>query len=303
MIIFQVVAVFEEKPVHRPVDNGGDGMSSSSIGTASPDIFQSEFTNIHNGFNTKSSSLPTKDENHNNTIPSKLVVVSSHINEKLPPPPVAPKPRGYKRKEGDVLTESLPSEDSGIYISTRNRIGSDSSKSEPSEVSPRVIRTAATAFVAIGRPIQVDKHFDINGTAENQKDEPSNDFELEDDDDDDGAFSLGRNSARQSMFVDNPVLGRWAELQQERMFDEQDSGKISMTAEEREDPAGASMSPTEERTFDNNVFVGHDDKIDGTDSLCSRYLVLCLCYFDCSFISCFLSLTKLHCKVRSVFIL
>jgi len=31
-------------------------------------------------------------------------------------------------------------------------------------------------------------------------------------------FSLGRNSTRKSMFVDSPMLDRWAELQEERMF-------------------------------------------------------------------------------------
>ena len=178
-----------------------------------------------------------------------------------------------------VCGDSLPSEDSGIYISRRNRIGSDSSKSELSEVSPRVIRTAETAFVAIGTPIQVDnKQFEFNGNAKTQKNKnmESKDFELEDDDDnDDGTFSLGRNSARQSMFVDNPVLDRWAELQEKRMIEEQESGNIHiMSVEEREDPAGASLSPTEERTFDNNVFGGHLlDRIDGTDSLCSRYVI------------------------------
>lgn len=237
--------------------------------------------NVENGLHIKNSSLPTKDENHNDTVPSKLVVVSSHISEKLPPPPVAPKPRGYKRKDGgNVCSESLPSEDSGICILRRNRIGSDSSKSELSEISPRVIRTAETAFVAIGTPIQVDKSFDFNGSAQTQNNQESKDFELEDDnDDDDGTFSLGRNSARQSMFVDNPILDRWAELQEKRMLEEQDLGNMYiMSVEEREDPAGASLSPTEERTFDNHMFGGHLDIIDGTDSLCSRFVKIVITF-------------------------
>lgn len=255
----QVIAVFEEQSISRPAHNGGDGMSTSSVGTSSPDIFQSELTALHNGFNAKSKSVPTKDENHNDTIPSKLVVVSTHINEKLPPPPVAPKPRGYKKKDTQhTLPDSLPSEDSGIYVTTRNRIGSDSSKSEFSELSPRVIRTAETAFVAIGTPIQVDTQFNFNVNSETKKNESEKDFEL--DHDDDGTFSLGRNSARQSMFVDNPVLDRWAELQHKRMLDQQ---------EEREDPAGASMSPTEERPFSSNMY--SQDQIDGRDSICSGY--------------------------------
>jgi len=236
-------------------------MSISSIGTTSPDIFQAEIISINEGSKLKTSSLATKDENHNNTSPSKLIVVSSHINEKLPPPPVAPKPQGYKKKEVPVLTDSLPSEDSGICVNARTRVGSDSSKSELSEVlpSPRVIRTAETAFVAIGTPILVDNQFNFNVKDENKKNTSQKDLELEDDDDDDdGTFSLGRNSARQStrMFMDNPVLDRWAELQEKRMFEEQATSKVHVTTEEREEP-GHSGSTEHSDQEDHGPHRGH----------------------------------------------
>ena len=42
VVQFQVIAAFEENLVTRPGHNGGDGTSTSSVGTASPDIFQSD---------------------------------------------------------------------------------------------------------------------------------------------------------------------------------------------------------------------------------------------------------------------
>jgi len=37
----QIVAVYEEQDGRRQQHNGGDGTSASSVGTSSPDIFQS----------------------------------------------------------------------------------------------------------------------------------------------------------------------------------------------------------------------------------------------------------------------
>jgi hypothetical protein len=265
--------VFEEQIVNRPLHNGGDGMSASSAGTASPDIFQAEISSINE--NTKMRTLsPTKDENHN--ITSKLIVVSSsHIKEKPPPPPVAPKPKISRTKETSVSTvDSVPSEDSGIYVNAQySCIGSDSSKSEVSEPvsSPRVMRMAETAFVAIGTPLPSNKQFNFDVNHNDGKASLS-DFEQIDDEEDDGQFSLGRNSARQSMFVDNPVLGRWAELQDKRLYDEKETTRMHISAGEREEPAGASMSPTDERSFETNMFSDHYlDEQDGisNDSVCS----------------------------------
>ena len=42
----QVTASYEENLVCRPGHNGGDGTSTSSVGTASPDIFQGELTHL-----------------------------------------------------------------------------------------------------------------------------------------------------------------------------------------------------------------------------------------------------------------
>lgn len=242
-------------------------MSTSSIGTASPDIFQAEISSINEDSNMRSLS-PAKDENQN--ITSKLIVVSSaQIKEKPLPPPVAPKPKRTKQPSVSTV-DSVPSEDSGIYVTTsRNFIGSDSSKSEVSEPisTPRIMRTSETAFVAIGTPINApNKPFNFN-VSDNTRNTSTSDFEQMDDDEEDGQFSLGRNSARQSMFVDNPVLDRWAELQEKRIYEERGNSRVPVSAGEREEPAGASMSPTDERTFDNNMFNnGYLDQQDGVSN-------------------------------------
>lgn len=247
-------------------------MSTSSIGTASPDIFQAEISNINDDSNMRSLS-PAKDENQN--ITSKLIVVSSaQIKEKPLPPPVAPKPKITRTKEPSVSTvDSVPSEDSGIYVTTsRTCIGSDSSKSEVNEPvsTPRVMRTSETAFVAIGTPIiSPNKPFNFN-VSNDTRNTSTSDFEQMDDDEEDGQFSLGRNSARQSMFIDNPVLDRWAELQEKRIYEERENSRATMSAGEREEPAGASMSPTDERTFDNNMFP--DEYLDKQDGVSNNSL-------------------------------
>ncbi|XP_028416675.1 uncharacterized protein LOC114540716 isoform X2 [Dendronephthya gigantea] len=41
-VVYKVIASFEENPITRPGHNGGDGTSTSSVGTASPDIFQGD---------------------------------------------------------------------------------------------------------------------------------------------------------------------------------------------------------------------------------------------------------------------
>ena len=80
-------------------------------------------------------------------------------------------------------------------------------------------------FVAVGRPVNQAVHNGHNGhnghanhdrrrfssTSSDHADNEHSDIEEE-------TFSLGRNSTRKSMFVDSPILDRWAELQEERMF-------------------------------------------------------------------------------------
>lgn len=121
--------------------------------------------------------------------------------------------------------ESIPSEDSGISThDDRFRIGSDSSKSETIEnvvVKPTIYRTGEMTFVAIGMPVKpavYNGHANIDrrrfsSTSSDHADNEHSNSEVEEE-----TFSLGRNSARKSMFVDNPMLDRWAELQEERMF-------------------------------------------------------------------------------------
>ncbi|XP_031549920.1 partitioning defective 3 homolog isoform X2 [Actinia tenebrosa] len=263
----KVIAVFQEQSLNRPYHNGGDGMSTSSIGTASPDIFQAEISSINNDSKMRSIS-PEKDENQN--ITSKLIVVSSaQIREKPQPPPVAPKPNISRTKEPSVPTVDS---DSGIYVtSSRTCFGSDSSKSEVSEPisTPRVMRMSETAFVAIGTPIIApNKPFNFNvSNNNNTRNTSTSDFEQMDDDEEDGQFSLGRNSARQSMFIDHPALDRWAEFQEKRMYEERENSQGFVSADEREEPAGASMSPTDDITFDNNMFSNEClDKQDGVSN-------------------------------------
>jgi len=122
--------------------------------------------------------------------------------------------------------ESIPaSEDSGISSQDdRYRISSDSSKSETTEnviVKPTIFRTREATFVAIGTPVKqamYNGHANMDrrrfsSTSSDHADNEHSNSEVEEE-----TFSLGRNSTRKSMFVDSPMLDRWAELQEERMF-------------------------------------------------------------------------------------
>ena len=42
IVFFQIIAHYEEQDAPPVPHNGGDGTSASSVGTASPDIFQGE---------------------------------------------------------------------------------------------------------------------------------------------------------------------------------------------------------------------------------------------------------------------
>ena len=211
--------------LHRPAQNGGYGTSASSAGTASPDLSQHEdeapkyieelplkpYTSINN-----------KIENTNGEIKTVSRVTKS------PPPPVPPKPVRHisVNSTRTSYNESIPSEDSGISThDDRYRISSDSSKSETIEnviVKPTIFRTGEATFVAIGRtPVKqamYNGHANtdrrrFSSTSSDHADNEHSNSELEEE-----TFSLGRNTTRKSMFVDSPILDRWAELQEERMF-------------------------------------------------------------------------------------
>lgn len=121
--------------------------------------------------------------------------------------------------------ESIPSEDSGISTQDdRYRISSDSSKSETIEnviVKPTIYRTGEATFVAIGTSVKqaiYNGHANMDrrrfsSTSSDHADNEHSNSEVEEE-----TFSLGRNTTRKSMFVDSPMLDRWAELQEERML-------------------------------------------------------------------------------------
>lgn len=226
---YQLLAVFQEgtsQTLHRPAQNGGYGTSASSVGTASPDLSQHEdeapkyieepplkpYTSINNN----------KTENTNGEIKTVSRVIKS------PPPPVPPKPVRHISVNSSRTSyiESTPaSEDSGISSQDdRYRISSDSSKSETTEnviVKPTIYRTGEATFVAIGTPVKqamYNGHANMDrrrfsSTSSDHADNEHSNSEVEEE-----TFSLGRNSTRKSMFVDSPMLDRWAELQEERMF-------------------------------------------------------------------------------------
>lgn len=224
----QLLAVFQEgssHTLHHPAQNGGYGTSASSVGTASPDLSQHEdetpnyieepprkpYTSINNN----------KSENTNGEIKTVSRVTKS------PPPPVPPKPVRHisVNSSRSSHVESIPSEDSGISShDDRYRISSDSSKSETIEnviVKPTIYRTGEATFVAIRTPVKQTMY---NGQANTDRRRFSStssdhaDNEHSNSDVEEETFSLGRNSTRKSMFVDSPMLDRWAELQEERMF-------------------------------------------------------------------------------------
>ena len=230
-MLSQLLAVFQEgSTIHRPAQNGGYATSTSSVGTASPDLSAHEdetskyieeqqpikpFISINN-----------KVENTNGE------VKNLSRTTKSPPPPVAPKPFRTVRQistngSRSSYIESIPSEDSGISTHDdrdRFRIGSDSSKSEITEnvsVKPAIYRskTGETTFVAIGRPIKSPVYNGhLNGDRRRFSSTSSDHADNEHSEAEEETFSLGRNSTRKSMFVDSPILDRWAELQEERMF-------------------------------------------------------------------------------------
>ena len=228
-----MLAVFQEgssQTLHRPAQNGGYGTSASSVGTASPDLSQHEdepSKYIEEPPLKQFTSINHKVENTNGEIKTVPRVVKS------PPPPVPPKPvrQSSKNSSRTSYIESIPSEDSGISTQDdRFRIGSDSSKSETIEnviVKPTIYRTGEMTFVAIGRPVKpavYNGHANLDrrrfsSTSSDHADNEHSNSDLEEE-----TFSLGRNTTRKSMFVDSPILDRWAELQEERMFVVRETG-------------------------------------------------------------------------------
>ena len=226
----QLLAVFQEgSTLHRPAQNGGYGTSASSVGTASPELSPREDETTKFIEQPVKSFAPVSNtiENTNGEVKH----FSRHM--KSPPPPVAPKPVRPVRQVKHILSarssfvESLPSEDSGISTlddRDRYRNSSDSSKSEINDnvsVKPAIYksRTGETTFVAIGRPIKSPVYNgNLNGERRRFSSTSSDHADNEHSEVEEETFSLGRNSTRKSMFVDSPMLDRWAELQEERMF-------------------------------------------------------------------------------------
>ena len=224
----------EGSTIHRPSQNGGYGTAASSVGTASPDLSprEDEAPKFIEEKQPIKSYVPVnnKIENTNGEIKSLFRVTKS------PPPPIAPKPVRPVRQVNNHINstrtnsyvDSIPSEDSGISTHDdhdRYRIGSDSSKSEINEnnvsVKPAIYksRTGETTFVAIGRPIKSPVYNGhSNGERRRFSSTSSDHADNEHSEVEEETFSLGRNSTRKSMFVDSPMLDRWAELQEERMF-------------------------------------------------------------------------------------
>lgn len=88
-VILQVIASFEENLVSRPGHNGGDGTSTSSVGTASPDIFQGEIGPVEGipvtatlYSNNKQSQRTLDDYSHKNSLQAKYV--ESFLPHSLP---------------------------------------------------------------------------------------------------------------------------------------------------------------------------------------------------------------------------
>lgn len=224
----KLVAIFEEgSTVHQVTQNGGCRTRDSSTGTASPDLSAPEDESpkfIKEPQSMKS--IINKIENTNGGIKT-----STRAN-RSPPPPVAPKPvravRHVSVSSRTSFNESIPSEDSGISMrddQDRHRNGSDSSKSEISENVPlkqAIYRSKSgeTTFAAVAMPIRkalYNGH--LNGNKSRLSSNSSDQADAEHSEAEDEGFSLGRNSIRKSMFADSPMMDRWAELQEKRLFE------------------------------------------------------------------------------------
>ncbi|XP_029207740.2 partitioning defective 3 homolog isoform X1 [Acropora millepora] len=256
----KLVAIFEEgSTVHQVTQNGGCRTRDSSTGTASPDLSAPEDESpkfIKEPQSMKS--IINKIENTNGEIKT-----STRAN-RSPPPPVAPKParavRHVSVSSRTSFNESIPSEDSGISMrddQDRHRNGSDSSKSEISENVPlkqAIYRSKSgeTTFAAVGMPIRkalYNGH--LNGNKSRLSSNSSDQADAEHSEAEDEGFSLGRNSIRKSMFADSPMMDRWAELQEKRLFEVNNN---------REEQVSNVTSPSEPSSNEPDFGVKYDEK-------------------------------------------
>lgn len=259
----KLLAVFQEgSTIHRPTQNGGY-RSASSAGTASPDLSppEDESPKYIEEPHTHKSYLPidSKVENTNGEI-----ISNSSRSRKSPPPTVAPKPlrtvRHISVSSRTSYNESVPSEDSGISMRDdrdRYRIGSDSSKSEINEnvsVKHAIYRrkSGETTFAAIGMPIKRALYNGLsNGDRTRLSSTSSDHADTENSEVEEETFSLGRNSTRKSMFSDSPMMDRWAELQEQKMFEVNNN---------REEPVSNVTSPSEPSSNEPDFGVKYDEK-------------------------------------------
>lgn len=253
----KLLAVFQEgssQLLHRPALNGGYGTSPSSVGTASPDLSQHEDEPPKYIEEQPLKQFTSIKPNTNGEIKTAPRAVKS------PPPPVPPKPvrNNTKNSSRTSYIESVPSEDSGISShDDRFRISSDSSKSETIEnvvVKPTIYKTGEMTFVAVGMPVKQAVYNGQNGHANHDRrrfsSTSSDHADNEHSDMEEETFSLGRNSARRSMFVDSPMLDRWAELQEERMF---------VNNPNRSEPVSTVTSPSEPSSIEPDFALKYDD--------------------------------------------
>ena len=216
VIALKLVAVFDEASSSQPTQNGGYGTSASSIGTASPDLSQDEISNAVEEPVIKPYTPGNKKIEY-----AVEEIKTFSASSRNAPPPVPPKPmRQVGNNNRKSFMESVPSEDSGISTQDdRLRISSDSSKSEISETTlaaSSVQKGGETTFVAIGTPVKT--YNGDSSTAIRRRYSSTSSDHADNEHSDEETFSLGRNLARKSMFVDSPLLDRWAELQEERVF-------------------------------------------------------------------------------------
>lgn len=256
----KLVAIFEEgSTVHQVTQNGGCRTRDSSTGTASPDLSAPEDESPKFIKEPQSmQSIINKIENTNGGIKT-----STRAN-RSPPPSVAPKPvravRHVSVSSRTSFNESIPSEDSGISMrddQDRHRNGSDSSKSEISENVPlkqAIYRSKSgeTTFAAVAMPIRkalYNGH--LNGNKSRLSSNSSDQADAEHSEAEDEGFSLGRNSIRKSMFADSPMMDRWAELQEKRLFEVNNN---------REEQVSNVTSPSEPSSNEPDFGVKYDEK-------------------------------------------